>query len=176
MKDAKDLPSAGGVRKYAIQVDQAFMLERPTVDVFVIANQASFGTALTEDSGYDVVNDALFGGEESYFSPINPVSSVPSTGLPMSGVGKGLKVGGEEPFLKVSTISLGRAVSKLRFVFSQMYTENNSTEGEKYAIDSVVLNRDQIPLHEYVFSTGSYRIHRIMYRPIRNLNGPIIWN
>ncbi len=158
VKDAKDLPSAGGVRKYAIQVDQAFMLERPTVDVFVIANQASFGTALTEDSGYDKVNDALFGGEESYFSPINPVSSVPSTGLPMSGVGKGLKVGGEEPFLKVSTISLGRAVSKLRFVFSQMYTENNSTESEKYAIDSVVLNRDQIPMYEYVFSTGSYRI------------------
>ena len=158
VKDAKDLPSAGGVRKYAIQVDQVFMLERPTVDVFVIANQASFGTALTEDSGYDDVNNALFGGGESYFSPINPVSSVPSTGLPMSGVGKGLKVGGEEPFLKVSSISLGRAVSKLRFVFSQMYTENNSTDGEEYAIESVVLNGNQIPVYEYVFSTGSYRI------------------
>ena len=156
--DAKDLPSAGGVRKYAIQVDQVFMLERPTVDVFVIANQASFGTALTEDSGYDDVNNALFGGGESYFSPINPVSSVPSTGLPMSGVGKGLKVGGEEPFLKVPTISLGRAVSKLRFVFSQMYTENNSTDGEEYAIESVVLNGNQIPVYEYVFSTGSYHI------------------
>lgn len=155
-----DLPTVGGVRKYAIQVDQAFMLERPKVDVFVLVNRASIGIDLTENSTWDDVNGAVFGGD-SNFSPKQPVNSVPAGGLPMSGVGKGLTVGGEEPFLKVPTISLGRTVSKLRFVFCQMYTENNSensTESEEFAIESVVLDGGQIPMYEYVFSTEAYRI------------------
>lgn len=160
-----ELPAAGGIRKYALIVDQAFMLERPQVDVFVLVNRASIGSQLTEDSSWKEVNNACFGGD-LYFSPKVPITTVPkkdgkSLGLPMSGVGKGLKVGGEEPFLKVPTISLGRAVSKLRFVFSQMYTENspeNSTEIEEFAIERVVLNGSQIPVDEYVFSTGAYNI------------------
>ena len=155
-----DLPTVGGVRKYAIQVDQAFMLERPKVDVFVLVNRASIGCDLTENSSWEAVNDAVFGGD-NYFSPKVPVSSVPDNGLPMSGVGKGLTVGGEEPFLKVPTISLSRTVSKLRFVFCQMYTENNtenSVDSEEFAIERVVLNGNQIPMYEYVFSTEAYRI------------------
>ena len=160
-----ELPAAGGIRKYALIVNQAFMLERPQVDVFVLVNRASIGSQLTKDSSWEEVNNALFGGD-LYFSPKVPITTVPkkdgkSLGLPMSGVGKGLKVGGEEPFLKVPTISLGRAVSKLRFVFSQMYTENspeNSTEIEEFAIERVVLNGSQIPVDEYVFSTGAYNI------------------
>ncbi len=170
VKDAKDLPSAGGVRKYALRVDKAFMLERPKVDVFVLANRASIvskekdESVLTTSSTYDEVNDAFFGGENSYFSPKERVTAVPSAGLPMSGVGKGLTVGGEEPFLKVPTISLGRAVSKVRFIFSQMYTEKSkeeseeTAEAEEYAIEKVVLNGYQIPMYEYVFSSGSTRI------------------
>lgn len=158
--DAKELPAAGGIRKYALLVDQAFMLERPDVDVFVLVNRASICSQLTENSSWKEVNDATFGGESACFSPKQPVTSVPERGLPMSGVGKGLKVGGEEPFLKVPTISLGRTVSKLRFVFSQMYTENNenSTESEEFAIERVVLDGNQIPVNEYVFSTGAYNI------------------
>ena len=162
VKDAEDLPSAGGVRKYAIQVDQAFMLERPKVDVFVLVNRASIGSNLTEDSTWNEVNDAMFGGD-SYFSPKVPVSAVPDKGLPMSGVGKGLTVGGEEPFLKIPTIKLGRAVSKLRFVFSQMYTEGNDPESEEYAIERVVLNGSQIPMREYVFSSDACRIEQNNY-------------
>ena len=155
VNNTADLPAAGGVRKYALRVDQAFMLERPKVDVFVLVNRSSIGSNLTENATWDEVNDALFGGNP-YFSPNQPVSAVPSGGLPMSGVGKGLTVGGEEPFLKVPTISLGRAVSKLRFVFCQMLTENNTEES--YAIERVVLNENQIPMYQYVFSTASYRI------------------
>ena len=142
------------------------MLERPKVDVFVLANRASIvskendETILTKASTYDQVYNAVFGGD-SYFSPKEPITSVSADGLPMSGVGKGLTVGGEEPFLKVPTISLGRAVSKLRFIFCQMYTENSTeenAESEEYAIERVVLNKNQIPMYEYVFSSGSARI------------------
>lgn len=155
VNNESDLPAAGGVRKYALRVDQAFMLERPKVDVFVLVNRASIGSMLTENSTWEEVNGAVFGGDP-YFSPKVPVSSVPSAGLPMSGVGKALTVGGEEPFLKVPTISLGRAVSKLRFVFSQMFTENNTDE--EYAVERVVLDGNQIPMYEYVFTTDAYRI------------------
>ena len=150
-----ELPIAGGVRKYALRVDQAFMLERPQVDVFVLVNRASINCTLTENSSWDDVNGALFGGDP-YFSPNVPISAVPANGLPMSGVGKALTVGGEEPFLKVPTISVGRAVSKLRFVFCQMYTENNTEE--EFAIRSVKLNGNQIPMSEYVFSSEAYHI------------------
>jgi hypothetical protein len=167
VEDAKDLPSAGGVRKYALLVKKAFMLERPKVDVFVLANLASIGSSLktgSDGSNYDQVHDAIFGGGNAYFSPQVPVTAVSSAGLPMSGVGKGLTVGGEEPFLKVPTISLSRAVSKVRFIFSQMYTEKSTeeseetAEAEEYAIEKVVLNGYQIPMYEYVFSSGSTRI------------------
>ena len=158
-----DLPSAGSVRKYALQVKPEFVRERPKVDVFVLVNRNSIGSTLTENSSWQDVNDAVFGGD-ALFSPKVPVTSVPADGLPMSGVGKSLTVGGEEPFLKVPTISLGRAVSKVRFIFSQMYTEKSkeeseeTAEAEEYAIEKVVLNGYQIPMYEYVFSSGSTRI------------------
>ena len=160
LNKAADLPSVGGVRKYALQVKQEFVRERLEVDVFVLVNRNSIGSTLTEDSTWEEVNGAEFGGDP-YFSPKVPITAVSSDGLPMSGVGKSLSVGGEEPFLKVPTISLGRAVSKIRFVFCQMYTENdteNSSEKEVYAIERVVLKKDQIPMYEYVFSSGSARI------------------
>ncbi len=157
VNEAKDLPSAGGVRKYSLLVSEAFMLDKPDVDVFVLVNRSSIGCSLTENASWDDVNDALFG--DPYFG-LN-VTAVPSGGLPMSGVGKGLALSGEEPVLKVPTVSLCRAVSKLRFVFSQMYTENSgdsSEENEEYAIERVVLNGNQIPQYEYVFSTEAPRI------------------
>lgn len=159
--ETDSLPTAGGVRKYALQVDQTFVQTRPKVDVFVLVNRESIDSQLTEDSSYDDVNGAIFGGQ-GYFSPDGTrTTSVPENGLPMSGVGMGLEIGGEEPFLKVPTISLKRAVSKIRFVFSQMYTENNTEE--EYAIEKVVLNEGQIPMFEYVFASDAYRIQTDNY-------------
>lgn len=152
-----DLPTAGSVRKYSLPIaDKSFVRNRPKVDVFVLVNRESISSNLTADSDWDDVNGASFGGSHSQFSPNTPVTSVPGKGLPMSGVGMGLTIGGDEPFLKVPTIPVARAVSKLRFVFCQMYTENNTEE--EYAIEKVVLDGRQIPMEEYVFSTGDYNI------------------
>lgn len=152
-----DLPTAGSVRKYSLPIaDKSFVRNRPKVDVFVLINRESISCNLTEDSDWNAVNGASFGGSHSLFSPNTPVTSVPGKGLPMSGVGMGLTIGGDEPFLKVPTISVVRAVSKLRFVFCQMFTENNTEE--EYAIEKVVLDGRQIPMEEYVFSTEDYNI------------------
>ena len=155
-----ELPIAGGVRKYALRVDQAFMLERPQVDVFVLVNRASINCTLTENSSWDDVNGALFGGDP-YFSPNVPISAVPANGLPMSGVGKALTVGGEEPFLKVPTISVGRAVSKLRFVFCQM-TENGNPV-DVFNITGISLS-GQIGQNEKLLTDQVYSTHTYLTR------------
>lgn len=148
-----ELPSAGGVRKYALPIkDPQFLLNKPPVDVFVLVNRQSIASSLNEGSGWEEVKGAAFGGEDNLFSPKIPVTAVPSTGLPMSGVVMGVDVTGEEPFLKIPTVSVSRAVSKLRYVFSQMLTENNTEE--EFAVRKVVLHGGQIPMEEYVFSPG----------------------
>ena len=149
-----DLPHAGGVRKYALPVTREFLNARPNVDVFVLVNKSSINPSLGEESWEDL-KKAVFGGED-YFAP-NPDNkikkTVPSNGLPMSGVGYDLKVVGEEPSLSIPTVSVGRAVSKLRYIFSKM----ESAE-EEYVIKSVVLDGGQIPVQEYVFSSEPYNI------------------
>ena len=151
-----ELPSAGGVRKYAFPVDRSFLLTKPKVDVFVLVNRSAINTTVNENSSWEDLYGAIFGGSD-FFSPQKPIQGVSRVrGLPMSGVGLDLTVSGEEPSLSVPGISVGRAVSKLRYVFSQMYTENNTEE--EYSIRKVVLHGGQIPQEEYVFSPGGCRI------------------
>ena len=152
--DSDHLPHAGGVRKYALPVTREFLNARPNVDVFVLVNKSSINPSLGEESWEDL-KKAVFGGED-YFAPCpdNKIKkTVPSNGLPMSGVGYDLKVVGEEPSLSIPTVSVGRAVSKLRYIFSKM----ESAE-EEYVIKSVVLDGGQIPVQEYVFSSEPYNI------------------
>ena len=165
--DAANLPSGGGVRKYALPVTRQFLLTRPRVDVFVLVNSGSIGSVLAlsnnrDEALWDELSNAVFGGDELY-STVNPITSVPAGGLPMSGVGLNREISGEEPSLTVSTVSVGRAVSKLRYIFSQMYTENNTEE--EYAIQKVVLDGNQIPQEEYVFSPDAHHVVPDNYIP-----------
>lgn len=154
--ETDDLPVGGSVRKYALPVSRTFSINKPDVDVFVLANSASIASTLDASSTWGDLNAALFGTENGFFSPKTPVHSVPAAGLPMSGVGKGMKVSGEEPTLTIATVSVGRAVSKLRYVFCQTSTDDNSEE--QVRIDNVVLSGYQIPKQEYVFSEEACRI------------------
>ena len=162
--EASELPSAGGVRKYSLEVEREVALRKPNVDVFVLVNKASINSILNDDSSWEDLNNAVFGGS-NYFSPSKPVTSESIVkavadktykGLPMSGVGKDLKIEGEEPYFSIPTVSVGRAVSKLRFFFCQMKTENNTDE--VFKIDKIELDGDQIASEEYVFSEDAYHI------------------
>ena len=132
-----DFPQAGGgVKRYSMRVDWDFALNRPKVDVFVLANAESAGISLSGESSYSDVNDAVFGGD--FFSPQARVNAVPSTGLPMSGSAKNLSIRGEAPSLSIATITLERMVSKVRFIFSQMLTETTDpAEKEVFSIESI---------------------------------------
>ena len=153
------LPTPGRVRRYEISVTKEFAIERPRVDVFAIANAESIGCTLTGTATWEQVNDAVFGGD--YFGVSNPVRAVdPSLGLPMTGVGRGLEVQGEEPMLKIETIQLERIVSKLRFVFCKMANEN-SVQQDVIKVNKVTLNGYMIPVSQYLFlgdANDSYAI------------------
>lgn len=141
------LPSPGRVRRYELPVSTDFAREKPAVDVFAIANAASIGCTLDNTSSWDDVNDAVIC--DPYFGVDNPVRSIDATqGLPMTGVGRNLAIQGEEPMLKIETVKLVRAVSKLRFVFCRMANEQ---EQDDIRIERVTLNGNQIPASEYLF-------------------------
>lgn len=153
-----DFPVSGGVRRYSLPVTRAFVADMPDVDVFVLANAAAIGAGLTVDSDWATLNDAFFADSDQApyygFGLAHPVHAVdPRLGLPMSGCGKNLPVSGEDPILKVRTIRLSRAVSRLRFVFCRTRTEGD--EDEEVAISRVILEGYQIPFKEYVFTTSA---------------------
>lgn len=149
----EQFPSPGRARRYSLAVTRDFARTKPDVDVFALANAASIGCGLDGNSIWEEVNDALL--TNPYFGVENPVRTLgASPGLPMTGAGHSLAVQGEEPILKVETITLTRIVSKVRFAFCRMATEEGQ-EQENIKIKKVTLNGQLIPVSEYLFTESS---------------------
>lgn len=97
------------------------------VDVYALVNAASTGaTSLGETTTRADLDAAVLTG--SAFGPSPLTMAVPAAGLPMSGVLKGASVTGGYPVLNISTVTLTRAVSKIRFVFCQQGTPASGTD------------------------------------------------
>lgn len=90
---------------------------RPQVDVYAVANVASGVTEVPGEGTSREALDQLVVDKVGGNWPLT--KAVPEAGLPMSGVLKGADVTGGYPVLNISTLKLTRAVSKIRFVFSQ---------------------------------------------------------
>lgn len=149
----EQFPSPGRARRYSLAVTRDFARTKPDVDVFALANAASIGCGLDGNSTWEEVNDAIL--TNPYFGVENPVRTLDaSLGLPMTGAGHSLAVQGEEPILKVETITLTRIVSKVRFAFCRMATEEGQ-EQENIKIKKVTLNGQLIPVSEYLFTESS---------------------
>ena len=151
-----DFPTGGIVRRYMLQVPKSFSTDCSSVDVFVLANGASVGCNLNENSSWDAVYGANFGDPYFGVSGNNlPVSSVnPAVGLPMTATGLDLPIHGEDPAFSVSSLSLTRAVSKLRYVFCKQEGDDRNL-----SITKILLNGNQIPTNEYLFAEDAYRIN-----------------
>lgn len=151
-----EFPVGGGMRRYSLPVSRDFANQRPDVDVFVLANAASISSSLNEDSTWDELNDAYFSDSSDApyygFGVDNPVHGVNSEfGLPMSVVGKNMPIFGEAPILRVETVRLQRAVSRMRYVFCKTSTVDDE---EDVSIQRIILNGAQIPVKEYVFTSS----------------------
>ena len=141
---------------YQIPVSDDFATNKPSVNVYVMANVTStncgIGTLNKETTRAQLLDGAKI---EGHFGLGNLVKTVPTDGLPFAGKLTGELVVGDAPTLRVgtlsevSTVQLTRAVSKLRFVFSK-------TAGEaKVSIKNITMNEKMIPETEYLFKATS---------------------
>ena len=147
-----------GQKEVAIEVDDDFAERKPNVDIYVTANVAETNCGISLDRNA-VANDlkaALLehkDGGGDFFGLTSPVTSVPIDGLPMSGVLTNQSVTGTAPVFTAKTnyVKLVRAVSKLRFIFSQ-------SASNVLAISdlSIGLDRSALPTQEYLFLGGAY--------------------
>ena len=141
---------------------------KPRVDVYVAANVANTncGISLSTTTTRTELEAALIG--QNYFGVSNLVKTVPSDGLPMSGVMKNKKISGTSPVFRVSeeddglaNVRLIRAVSKVRFVFSK---SKENTEDE-VSVNKITLGKigdteetteKVLPTTEYLFLANNY--------------------
>lgn len=146
------LPRPGRVRRYELAVSRDFARTKPDVDIFALANAESIGCTLHGGSSWEAVDSAVicnpyFGVTGSVVHEVDP-----DLGLPMTGVGRNLPVQNEEPMLRVETVQLNRAVSKLRYVFCRMKTDKEAgAQEDSIRITKVTLNGNTIPVGERLF-------------------------
>ena len=135
-----------------------------TADVYAVAN-ADAGWGLTETTPRADLDAVVLSGNLFGADPLT--MSVPAAGLPMSGVLKGQVVTGSYPVLNISTLTLTRAVSKIRFVFVQQGTVRPGSDAVQplnshCSIKSIVFDgttggaSSQIAASEYLFTQETY--------------------
>ena len=138
---------------YQVPVTHDFANRRPRVDVFVLANatNSTTGSNATRAELEAALLSTSFGCDKL-------VKTVPSAGLPMSGVLKNQPITGEKPVLRIgtdfsamATVRLARAVSKLRFVFSAL-------TGSDLKITGITIDAGDAPMtnEEYLFLNEPY--------------------
>lgn len=149
-----------------MEVAEAFALSPERVDVYVVANSPialSETTSRSELDGVLVSAEAgaadLAGKPQGTNGGIERVmTTIPTGGLPMSGVLKDAPVTGNAPVMRVgtqgemATVALARTVSKVRFVFCR----TKGTEATNVSIDEITLDGELIPDAEYLFLKEGY--------------------
>lgn len=157
---AVDVLDAEHTDIYQMDVSDEFAEDKPSVDVYVLANAADgYGLTLSEASTRAQVEDAVMGSGSFGTSPA--VSAVPAGGLPMSGVLKNQPVFGQKPVLRIgdensiATVTLVRAVSKVRFVFTKRFEDDEPIQ-ESVTVNRITLDAGVLPEEEYFFLADAW--------------------
>ena len=149
-----------GSKEVSMEISDDFAnnVNKPHVDIYVVANVASSncGLSLGRSSTPEQLTDALIehksvGGD--FFGLTSPVTSVPVEGLPMSGFLLDQEITGTAPVFsanKTQNVKLVRAVSKVRFVFSK------STAAPFISDLNIKFDNQLLPKSEYLFLEGIY--------------------
>ena len=159
-------PTENDTYKFELPIDDDFASSnnRPTVDVYVLANVTTNNCGLNfdEHTTKSTLETAVLEG--NYFGVTTPVTAVPFEGLPMSGKLSDQTVSGSKPVLTLGTsenmakVKLARAVSKARFIFSC------STDFDGLKITQVTFDANMIPTQEFLFLTDSYNPDNNYYK------------
>lgn len=120
------------------------------VDIYIVANSESIDpqAKLQESSTEEELKAAVLEG--TLFTPGSPTEAVPTAGLPMSRIVKGVSLQENNGEIKSSlgTIDITRAVSKIKFAFAR----SEEHQGEIIGIE---LNNRMIAAEEFVFPEDS---------------------
>ena len=134
---------------------------KPNVDVYVVANAASCGlSSLGKSTTRATLEAATIGS--SYFGVTSLTNKVPTDGLPMSGVLRDVAVTGMAPVFKISSVTLTRTVSKLRFIFSR--DDGNTVKITSIKLGAIADSENtlsQIPTEEYIFLKADHSLYNI---------------
>ena len=148
-----------GQKEIAMNLSDQFanLPKKPNVDIYVAANKEScgLGETLGENTTLAQLKEAYIGS--AYFGVSTLQSTVPATGLPMSGLLENQIVSGIPPVYTAmaQNVKLVRAVSKMRFIFSK------SSEGAPIITNlSISLNANVLPQQEYLFLEGIYPTYK----------------
>lgn len=148
--------------RFAVPIASEILEESPLprVDVYAVVNGASAGFTLSEFPGAagdwaKVSPDDLqaFVLDADTFGVSTLTAAVPAEGLPMAGMMINEQMTGEFPVLSISTLTLTRAVSKLRFVFCQMTDNGNPVD--EFHITGISLT-GQIGESEKLLTTNTF--------------------
>ena len=155
---------------YQLEVSDAFSKAdpKPYVDVYVVANAASCGLSSGESPlGESTTRAALEAAKigTTYFGLTSLTDKVPTEGLPMSGVLRDVAVTGMAPVFNISSVTLTRTVSKLRFIFSRDEGATVKITGIRLGVDLDSENHEtlvsQIPTEEYLFLKADNSLYHI---------------
>lgn len=141
--------SAVGQQTFKMLLSKDFADAPGDVDVYVVANEASYTSGtLDRSSTRNDLDGAMI--DEAYFGPSTRFCKVPESGLPMSAVLRNQPVSGKFPTLHIgpendiATVQLTRAVSKLRFVLCRLSGQAATP------IYHITLDGNQIPTASYL--------------------------
>ena len=146
---------------YKMKVDRTFAEVRDNVDIYVVANAASYlGTTVSNPADLKPANLNAAMIDEGSFGTSTLIKTVSDGGLPMSAVLKNQPIYGSFPALRIGSqeqpavLELTRAVSKLRFVLCRIKEQPASTK-TLVSINSIKLNGNSIPTTTYLMP-GTY--------------------
>lgn len=144
--------------RYHIPLSAEMARIHPKVDVYALANGPSFLGNNTPGEGATraVLDELVFSGSNYGIRSNGEVArTTPSgSGLPFSGVKKGLSMQGAYPVMSVDPVTVKRAVSKFRFLFSQLVDEAGPVMGE-VAIQELTIDGGIIAKKEFVFNDSA---------------------
>lgn len=151
------------ITRFALPLDmEAFTklsADGATADVYAVANADPAWGLMRNTAKADLKNFVLSG---SPYGAEDLTTTIPDAGLPMSGVIEGAEVKGGYPVLNISTLTLKRVVSKIRFVFVQQAQDASHPAtpfNSNCVIQSIQFDAaSKIANSEYLFTESSIAI------------------
>ena len=146
---------------FKMLVDPTFADNPVNVDVYAVANvsSANTGNSFSRSTTRAQLDAATLQG--GYFfgtTTADLEQTVPTEGLPMTGILTNQPIDGQYPALRIGTVSematvqLARCVSKLNFLFVRGQ-DDDDTSKQLDVITGITLNGDMIPRQEYLMLT-----------------------